>query len=360
MPKALKIQALERVCIILSCLSQLDGFLCNMTYDYMNRLVSARNNIYTYNAENMRISNVCDMYETEYTYDPNGKLNKLIMKKTNGSVKKYVYGLGLIGEDDNGHFKTYHFDYRGSTVAITNENGAITDRFAYDTYGKQISHTGNSFIIFGYNGRDGVITDVNGLLYMRSRYYSPELRRFVNADVLHGNISSSPSLNRYAHVNANIDKRYSRVSNDLLLYLDNNATYNVECLTHGYNTTELEDEEGFVISKLKEFFKPDIGEYTGDCIHFDFSKNPRFNPVTSFFYAYELYEMGLPQNRTIEGIWLELVGHYLLHQIDILDLFENDNIADMGNYENDDNAEFWEKLIHGIMEGLENAYYDKY
>ncbi len=183
--------------------AQLDGFLCNMTYDYMNRLVSARNNIYTYNAENMRIRNVCDMYETEYTYDPNGKLNKLIMKNTNGSVKKYVYGLGLIGEDDNGHFKTYHFDYRGSTVAITNESGAITDRFAYDTYGKQISHTGNSFIIFGYNGRDGVITDVNGLLYMRSRYYSPELRRFVNADVLHGNISSSPSLNRYAYVNGN-------------------------------------------------------------------------------------------------------------------------------------------------------------
>ena len=183
--------------------AQLDGFLCNMTYDYMNRLVSARNNTYTYNAENMRIRNVCDMYETEYTYDPNGKLNKLIMKNTTGSVKKYVYGLGLIGEDDNGHFKTYHFDYRGSTVAITNESGAITDRFAYDTYGKQISHTGNSFIIFGYNGRDGVITDVNGLLYMRSRYYSPELRRFVNADVLHGNISNSSSLNRYAYVNGN-------------------------------------------------------------------------------------------------------------------------------------------------------------
>jgi len=43
----------------------------------------------------------------------------------------------------------------------------IVDRFAYDTYGKQISHTGNSFIIFGYNGRDGVITDANGLLYMK-------------------------------------------------------------------------------------------------------------------------------------------------------------------------------------------------
>ena len=116
---------------------------------------------------------------------------------------KYVYGLGLIGEEKDSLFKTYHFDNRGSTVAITNESGTITDTFAYDTYGKLISHTGTSFVIFGYNGRDGVVTDRNGLIYMRARYYSPAMRRFVNADVIHGDISDSTSLNRYAYVNGN-------------------------------------------------------------------------------------------------------------------------------------------------------------
>ena len=58
-------------------------------------------------------------------------------------------------------------------------------------------------MIFGYNGRDGVITDANGLLYMRARYYSPELRRFINADIVPGEISDSTSLNRYAYVNGN-------------------------------------------------------------------------------------------------------------------------------------------------------------
>ena len=38
--------------------------------------------------------------------------------------------------------------------------------------------------MFGYNGRDGVVTDDNGLIYMRARYYSPEMRRFINADIL--------------------------------------------------------------------------------------------------------------------------------------------------------------------------------
>ena len=136
-------------------------------------------------------------------YDTNAKLSRLLQKTTNGITTKYVYGRGLIGEEKQGCFKTYHFDYRGSTVAITDACGHITDTFAYDTYGKLISRTGSSFVIFGYNGRDGVVTDKNGLIYMRARYYSPELRRFVNADVVPGEISNAVTLNRYAYANGN-------------------------------------------------------------------------------------------------------------------------------------------------------------
>ena len=38
---------------------------------------------------------------------------------------------------------------------------------------------------------------------MRARYYSPEMNRFINADILKGEISDSTSLNRYAYVNGN-------------------------------------------------------------------------------------------------------------------------------------------------------------
>ena len=38
---------------------------------------------------------------------------------------------------------------------------------------------------------------------MRARYYSPELRRFINADIIPGEISDSTSLNRYSYVNGN-------------------------------------------------------------------------------------------------------------------------------------------------------------
>ena len=187
----------------------LDGNMLNngsisFEYDSANRLIKAGDHAYTYNAEDVRIKNLCDGYETTYTYNTNCKLSQLLMKNTNGIVTKYVYGKGLIGEQkcDEG-FKTYHFDYRGSTVAITNQNGNITDTFKYDTYGKLISRTGNSFVIFGYNGRDGVVTDRNGLLYMRARYYSPDMRRFINADIISGEISNAITLNRYAYANGN-------------------------------------------------------------------------------------------------------------------------------------------------------------
>ena len=173
------------------------------TYDSANRLIKAGEHEYTYNAEDIRIRNLCEDYDTTYTYNTNCRLSQLLCKTTNGIVTKYVYGHGLIGEDKCGAFKTYHFDFRGSTVAITDIDGNITDTFAYDTYGKLISRTGNSFVIFGYNGRDGVVTDKNGLIYMRARYYSPEMRRFVNADIVAGEISNAVTLNRFAYANGN-------------------------------------------------------------------------------------------------------------------------------------------------------------
>ena len=160
-------------------------------------------NTHPYNAEDVRIRNLCSDANTMYTYDTNGKLSKLLCKTTHGITTKYVYGRGLIAEEKQGCFKTYHFDSRGSTVAITDANGNITDTFAYDTYGKLISRTGTSFVIFGYNGKDGVVTDKNGLIYMRARYYSPDMKRFVNADIVPGKISNAVTLNRFAYANGN-------------------------------------------------------------------------------------------------------------------------------------------------------------
>ena len=181
----------------------LNGAQMSFVYDSANRLISAGQNSYTYNVEDVRVRNLCGESETTYAYNTNGRLSQLLAKTTDGVITKYVYGIGLIGEETSGSFKTYHFDYRGSTAAITDINGNVTDTFEYDTYGNLISRTGTSVVIFLYNGRDGVVTDSNGLIYMRARYYSPDLKRFINADIIAGEISNAVTLNRYAYANGN-------------------------------------------------------------------------------------------------------------------------------------------------------------
>ena len=43
----------------------------------------------------------------------------------------------------------------------------------------------------------------NNLYYMRARYYSPAIKRFVNRDVLIGGVSKFGSLNRFGYVSGN-------------------------------------------------------------------------------------------------------------------------------------------------------------
>ncbi|MCI8610758.1 MAG: RHS repeat-associated core domain-containing protein, partial [Clostridiales bacterium] len=85
----------------------------------------------------------------------------------------------------------------------TDMDGNITDTVKYDAYGSVTERTGDSKLIFGYNGQYGVLTDPNGLLYMRTRYYNPALKRFMKADILEGSIADSTSMNVFAYANGN-------------------------------------------------------------------------------------------------------------------------------------------------------------
>ena len=182
--------------------NMLEASIGKFTYDSANRLITADTRYYAYDVEGTRIKTQRGEDVTKFTYNVNARLSQLLVMTENNAETKYVYGLGLIGEEVSGNFKTYHFDYRGSTVAITNSNGTVTDTLEYDTYGKLTARTGTTKTPFLYNGRDGVMyEDDTGLIYMRARYYSPELRRFINADKVHGDISNALTLNRYLFCN---------------------------------------------------------------------------------------------------------------------------------------------------------------
>ncbi|MBP1903416.1 RHS repeat-associated protein [Paenibacillus turicensis] len=175
------------------------------TYDSRNRLIQSGRMKYRYNWRNERIETVWKGKVTRYVVDDSSELSKVLMEQDGEGkvIAYYVYGLGLIGREDGatGQYQSYHSDIRGSTTFLTDEQGKISDRYSYGYYGEVLSHEGSTHQPFQYNGRDGVMHDANGLYYMRARYYHPELKRFLNRDVLKGYILEGQTLNRYAYVN---------------------------------------------------------------------------------------------------------------------------------------------------------------
>lgn len=73
----------------------------------------------------------------------------------------------------------------------------------YSDYGAVTKTTGTVDTPFRYAGRLGVITDNNGLVYLKTRYYNPQLMRFMNRDTVAGSVTDSQSLNRFSYVEGN-------------------------------------------------------------------------------------------------------------------------------------------------------------
>ena len=186
------------------------GTLSNTNYSYNARsqLIEAGGYAYTYGVLGNRIAVQSTLNSfTTFVVDPQAALDRVLSRTVSGptgvSTTYYVYGLGLIGEETAGVYTVYHFDPRGSTVALTDINANVTDSFSYGPYGEALGHAGSSTTPFQYNGQFGVQTDPTGLLYMRARYYNPVTKRFINQDTLLGDIDPGISLNRFAYANGN-------------------------------------------------------------------------------------------------------------------------------------------------------------
>lgn len=114
--------------------------------------------------------------------------------------RTYVYGLGLAYAVTGTGIEVYHTDRLGSVRALTDASGAITATYATDAWGVPTAGTGSSDQPFGFTGepRDG-----SGLTYLRSRYYDPELGRFMSRDTWPGVPAAPQTQDRYAYVGNN-------------------------------------------------------------------------------------------------------------------------------------------------------------
>ncbi len=172
-------------------------------FDARNRLLNAGGVTNAYDALNNRIGQIYGTNTTIFVVNPNAGLPQVLMRIKNGVTNYYIYGVGLMYQitetATTTNTRTYHADYRGSTVALTDDNGNVTDRIEYSAYGSMTYRIGNSDTPFLFDGQYGVMTDPNGLLDMGARYYNPYLCRFISSDPS----EFGGGLNTYAFANGN-------------------------------------------------------------------------------------------------------------------------------------------------------------
>ena len=95
----------------------------------------------------------------------------------------------------------YHFDRTGSTLALTDGSGAVTDAYAYDPYGRLLAHTGANTQPFTFVGQWGVRQEgASGALYhMRARYYDATTGRFISRDPVWPQVADTRELDPYLY-----------------------------------------------------------------------------------------------------------------------------------------------------------------
>ncbi len=192
-----------------------DNGLTTYTWDDRGYLIKLTkpglNTSYTYNALGARTTKTVNGSLTKFVTAPVFGMNHVLMEAdaSNNITRRYVYGghQQLIqepspGNKDNDHFLLHGGSVGNITHAISRNNGAIViNQYDYDAFGSRSTVAGNNSTNFGYSGEQ--YDEETGLLYLRARYYDPELGRFITVDPYLGRMDEPVTQNRYIYVHNN-------------------------------------------------------------------------------------------------------------------------------------------------------------
>ena len=155
-----------------------------LTWEKGRQLKSFDNNTYTYNANGIRTSKTVGGVKHTYTLDGTKILREVWGNNT--LIPLYDNEEGVCGILCNN--VPYYFikNLQGDIIAIVDQDAQTVARYSYDAWGVpeikfdssacQIA-TINPFRYRGYYYDEEI-----GLYYLQSRYYDPNIGRFVNAD----------------------------------------------------------------------------------------------------------------------------------------------------------------------------------
>lgn len=214
--------------------------------------------------------------QRQYYYNYAVGLHPIMAERDAGSgqmLRYFVYAPGgqllyLIEHAAGNAAYFYHFDQIGSTLALTDAAGVVTDAYAYDPYGRLVNRTGTHSQPFTFIGQYGVRQeDAGGTLYhIRARYYDAQTSRFISKDPVWPQIDDPHQLNPYQYA-ANQPLRYIDPSG---LFFNNGLTFDelgnnlpiLFFMEHwhkaGFDPGDINEELLFKIVEMKQSFRAAI------------------------------------------------------------------------------------------------------
>ncbi|MHB9096029.1 MAG: RHS repeat-associated core domain-containing protein [Eubacteriales bacterium] len=122
----------------------------------------------------------------------------------------------------------YLYDGLGSVSQMVRPNGEVRDHYGYDEFGvpapgAKLSEDGRNVNhnSFGYTGESW--DEEDNLLYLRARYYQPDIGRFTTRDMFPGYTDTPLTMNKYAYVGNNPVNNIDPLGLIWLKYGDSNA-----------------------------------------------------------------------------------------------------------------------------------------
>lgn len=139
---------------------------------------------YSYNRDGLRTSKIVNNQETKYYLEGS---TIIFEKRTNDMLYYFYNGTEILGFVYNGNTYYYHKNIFGDIIGILDAKYNEIVTYEYDSWGFLLNINDNSNINLGvinpFRYRSYYYDEETKLYYLNTRYYNPEIGRFINADI---------------------------------------------------------------------------------------------------------------------------------------------------------------------------------
>ena len=195
-------------------------------WEYGRRMRSCGGITYKYGADGVRTEKTVNGTVHKY-YAEGETLHFETRTNAGGGMQRLWYyydGSGICGIEYNGSVYYFQKNLQGDVTLISDGNGNLAAQYVYDAWGnhKVLNANGTEITDESFIGNVNPIRyrgyyydEETGLYYLQSRYYDPEVGRFINADdvaYIRPDVLNGSNLNIYCGNNPIMLKQKS-VSN---------------------------------------------------------------------------------------------------------------------------------------------------